>query len=234
MAKFRQIETKFWRDPFIEQCTPEERYFYIYLITNPATRQCGIYETTIRIMAFETGYNVETIEKLIQRFEDYGKIKYSRQTNEICIINFLKYNSTSSPKVIACINQEMEAVKDRVLIGYAYGINTISQEEEEEEKEKEEEKEEEREEKKVSARSKFIKPEFIEVKNYFKEKGHPNEAQKFWDYYESTGWTIGRQAKKMTSWRNAISGWCNRINEFTKNDSNAGFNKLNEIINSGS
>jgi len=57
-------------------------------MTNPATRQCGIYETTIRIMAFETGYNVETIEKLIQRFEDYGKIKEGGTMEEVWKVFF--------------------------------------------------------------------------------------------------------------------------------------------------
>lgn len=140
MAKYRNIQTKFWTDPFIVSLTPEQKFFYIYLLTNPLSKQCGIYELTIRQAAFDTGYNQETVEKLITIFEDHGKIKYSKSTSEICLINFLKHNATKSPKVQKCIENELKEVKDRVLIGYIYPMDRGAQEKEEEKEEKEEEK----------------------------------------------------------------------------------------------
>ena len=83
MANYRQIKTRFWHDPFIQDLTPEQKYCYLYLISNPATTQCGIYEITYKHMAFETGYNTETIGKLIDFFTAKNKIIYSADTNEI-------------------------------------------------------------------------------------------------------------------------------------------------------
>ncbi len=57
MAKYRQLYTEFWSDSFVLELTPEEKYFYLYLISNCKTTQCGIYEISKRIIETETGYN---------------------------------------------------------------------------------------------------------------------------------------------------------------------------------
>ncbi|TCJ04879.1 DnaD domain-containing protein [Cytobacillus praedii] len=152
MAKYRQVHVEFWQDGFVLDLTPEEKYFYIYLMTNSKTSQCGIYELPKRIIETETGYNRETVEKLLKRFIDYGKILYCDKSKEIMIINWIKYNGIRSPKVIACIKKELEAIKNKDFVKslaslcqqYGYPIDTLSIDYGEEE-EKEEEKEEERE-----------------------------------------------------------------------------------------
>ena len=63
MAVYRQIQVSFWQDTFVLDLTPEEKYFYLYLMTNSKTRQCGVYEVSRRVMELETGYNRETVEK---------------------------------------------------------------------------------------------------------------------------------------------------------------------------
>jgi hypothetical protein len=139
MAIFRKVHVSFWRDEFIEGLTPEQKYFYLYLLTNDRTTQCGIYEITIRQMCFDTGYNDETIKKLLEYFISKGRLMYSESTKEIALKNWTKYNDSNSPKVKACIDKELIKVKNRVLIEYLYSIDTHTQEEEEQEEEKEEE-----------------------------------------------------------------------------------------------
>lgn len=154
MAKYRQIHIEFWQDGFVLDLTPEEKYFYIYLMTNSKTSQCGIYELPKRIIETETGYNRETVEKLLKRFEEYEKIVYNELTREIMIINWIKYNWINSPKVISLINKELKSVKNHYFIKlflhkckeYGYRIDTLSidlgeEREEEQEREKEEEQE---------------------------------------------------------------------------------------------
>ena len=123
---YRQVYTTFWQDSFVISLTPEEKYFYLYLITNSKTTLCGIYELPIQVAVFETGYNRETIEKLIEKFENYRKIKYSRSTFEVCVVNFTKYNTNRSPKVQTAVDRAFSNVKDKSLIPYAYGIDTVS------------------------------------------------------------------------------------------------------------
>ena len=140
MAVYRQIHISFWQDPFILTLTPEEKYFYLYLMTNSKTSQCGVYEIPKQIMVFETGYNTETIDKLLQKFIGYNKIEYSEETKEILIKNWLKYNSFRSPKVMCCIKEELSKIKHQPFKRKTMDSLSIdSGEEKEKEKEEEEE-----------------------------------------------------------------------------------------------
>lgn len=133
MAIYRQVHTTFWQDDFVLDLTPEEKYFYLYLMTNSKTNQSGCYEISKRVMQFETGYNLETVEKLLERFIQYGKIEYNDTNKEVFLINWSKYNWTTSPKVLTCIVKEVKTIKtkdffdnlNRVLIGYGYGIDIV-------------------------------------------------------------------------------------------------------------
>jgi dipeptidyl aminopeptidase/acylaminoacyl peptidase len=133
MAAFRKISVTFWSDSFIGDLTPEQKYFYLYLMTNDKTTQCGIYETSIRKICFDTGYNSETVLKLLDFFQEKNKIRFSKETNEIALLNWVKFNDSNSPKVLSCVEKELKNVKNRVLIQYLYSMDTESQEEEEEE-----------------------------------------------------------------------------------------------------
>ena len=111
MAVYRHIHIEYWQDGFVLDLTPEEKYFYIYLMTNSKTSQCGIYELPKRIIETETGYNRETVDKLLNRFVEYKKIKYCKETGEIFLINWLKHNKISSPKVKKCVYTELKKIK---------------------------------------------------------------------------------------------------------------------------
>lgn len=54
-------------------------------------------------------------------------------------------------------------------------------------------------------RKNFVKPTVEEIAAYCKEKNYNINAQQFFNYYESNGWKIGRNAMK--SWRAAVQNW---------------------------
>lgn len=137
MALFRTVSLNFWTDSKItDDFTPEDRYFYLYLFTNPHTNLCGCYEISIKQIVNEIGYSRDTVENLLNRFEDYhGVIKYSSSTKEILLINWHKYNWTKSEKFRKPLKNEIDNIKSKqfkeyllnVFNGnalYGYGINT--------------------------------------------------------------------------------------------------------------
>jgi hypothetical protein len=139
MAIFRKIHTQFWSDTFVQSLSPERKYFYLYLLTNEKTKQCGIYEISTRQISYDTGYTVETVLNLLEYFISTGKILFSRETSEIAIKNWNRYNESRSPGVQKCINQEIRLVKNQQLVEWVQSGGTvgthITQEEEEPEEE---------------------------------------------------------------------------------------------------
>ena len=61
----RVVSTSFWEDPKVTTLfTPEDKYFMLYLLTNPHTTQLGIYQFVPKIAAFEMGYSTEAVTEI--------------------------------------------------------------------------------------------------------------------------------------------------------------------------
>ena len=118
----RIVDTSFWTDGKVDEFTPEDRYFMLYLLTNPFTKQLGIYEISIKQVAFQLGYSVDSVKILLERFENkYGIIVFSPNTNEVAILNFLRHSVVRGGKPVAdCIIQDMTRVKNRKLIDIVF------------------------------------------------------------------------------------------------------------------
>jgi len=142
MAIFRKLHTSFWSDSFVEELDKDQKLFYLYLLTNERTNQCGVYEITKKQISYDLGYSIDRVSILLDYFISKGRIRYNEQTKELAIAKWLKYNNSTSPKVQSCINKGFTLVKDTLLIDYVKSMHTLSQEEEEQEEEKEQEEEE--------------------------------------------------------------------------------------------
>lgn len=213
MAKFRQVQTKFWDDPKVtEEMTPEDKLFFLYLLTNKHTTQTGIYELIKKIAAFEIGYSPESIKSLFDRFINHHKlIAYNDETREVAIKNWGRYNLNRGGKPIEdCVRKELSQVKDYSLISFVspsienerikaiytsfekgfddtYHDTSTTRGQEEEEKE-EEEKEEKKEKKNLYFD--FVKltdSEFKKLVNELGEKITRDLMIRLNDYIGSTG-----------------------------------------------
>jgi hypothetical protein len=119
----RVVDVDFWNDEKVmDMFSPEDKLFMLYLLTNPHTTQLGIYAINPKHMAFEIGYSVEVINVLLDRFESkYGMIKYSTQTKEIAIKNFLRHSIIKGGKPVEdCLLKELAKVKDKSLLQFVY------------------------------------------------------------------------------------------------------------------
>ncbi|MFF2885093.1 hypothetical protein [Bacillus toyonensis] len=119
MAKYRHVQTSFWSDARVsEEMTPEDKYFYLYLMTNEHTNQIGVYQITRKQMAFELGYSIESAKSLLDRFiNHHNLVVYNEETRELCILNWGKYNLNKGGKPIEdCIKKELKSIKDLSLV----------------------------------------------------------------------------------------------------------------------
>lgn len=140
MAIYRNISMNFWTDSkVVDDFSPEDKYFMLYCLTNPYTNLCGCYEISVKQMIRDTGYNEETIYKLLDRLSQYGVVKYNKTNKEMFINNWFKYNWTKSEKLDKPLLEEIKKIKtqefkkklsdlynnrDTVSIPYIYTMDT--------------------------------------------------------------------------------------------------------------
>ncbi len=60
-------------------------------------------------------------------------------------------------------------------------------------------------------RKRFVKPTIDEVIIYCKEANKPINPEKFWNFYESKGWKVGKAPMK--NWKAAISTWSSNYSD---------------------
>lgn len=228
MAIYRNIHISFWEDSkVLDDMNIEDRYFMLYLLTNPHSNQIGCFEISKRQIINETGFDAKKVDELLEKFEkELNIIIYSVKTKELFIKNWHKYNWSNSPKVMACVKKEFLNIKSPILkeelekmFKEIYCINTVSkeyrysihrvgikeEEEEEEEKEKEQEKKEEEEIKDAVASPTPIF-DFSLILEYGRKKGaDENYCKKFYDYYEKKKWKSGKT--KITDWKVKFDEW---------------------------
>lgn len=131
MATKRIVSTSFWTDRKVDMFSPEDKYFMLYLLTNPHTTQLGIYEFSIKHAAFELGYSTETVVALLDRFENrYKIIMYSDEYGEIAIKNYLKHSIVKGGKpVLDCLKKELNQVKCMKMVKFIANANKNSENE---------------------------------------------------------------------------------------------------------
>ena len=117
------IERDYWNDEkVISEFSPEDKYFMIYLLTCPKGNSIGIFKLPVKIIAFEMGYSVDSIKSLIDRFDKkYSRIAYDYESQEIAILNSLKYTISKGGKPVEdMIARELNQVTNSKLIERVY------------------------------------------------------------------------------------------------------------------
>ena len=117
MGRISSINTGFWTSPqVVDNFTPEDRYVYLYCITNPRTNLCGCYEVSIKTIAFETGLERYEAADILDRLQRrHGVICYDADTRELFIVNWLRNQWNSSPKWAENAQRSIRRIKSRWL-----------------------------------------------------------------------------------------------------------------------
>ena len=123
----RIVDVSFWEDPqVIDHFSIEDRYFYLYLLTNPNTTQLGIYTLPIKTISDKTGFSREVVLTLLDRFQEKLQvIRYSKKTQEIAVLNSLRTSIVKGGVAVErLLKKEVAQVKDLTLIQATLTHNT--------------------------------------------------------------------------------------------------------------
>ena len=130
MATQRYISTSFWDDAWIRSLDPSEKFIYLYLMTNSLTNIAGVYEITVDRICFDTGYNQDTVNRVLERFHEAGKAFLWH--GYMIIPTWPKHQRWQQrSKIEAGIVLILKELPQKVLIylkkiGYAYPIDSLS------------------------------------------------------------------------------------------------------------
>ena len=115
MAIRRTIDTQIWYDSlFADKMTQNEKLLWFYCLSNTHNTLCGIAIIPLRVIAFESGFYVEDIEIMLDRFENiYNITKYNKENGELIVLNWDKYNWSKSLSVKQSIEKQIKDIKTK-------------------------------------------------------------------------------------------------------------------------
>lgn len=115
MEVFTKVERGYWQDEFILELTPEQKFFYLYLMSNSKVNTLGAYVFPLTMSTVELGYNKETVLKLLDHFAQVGKIIWDETTKEVFLLNWSKRNWNRKTATLRALKKDFDALKSPVL-----------------------------------------------------------------------------------------------------------------------
>ncbi|MDO8654926.1 MAG: hypothetical protein Q7R48_00630, partial [bacterium] len=98
----RGFQTELWTDSFIQGLSPEAKLLFIYLWTNKHCNQAGLYEITLKTIAFDTGLPLASLGiEILRQLEP--KVAWYPEQNIVWVKNFLKRQCKSQSFLIAAV-----------------------------------------------------------------------------------------------------------------------------------
>ena len=110
MAGYRQFHTQFWKDEWLIDLEPLERYLFSYLFTNDLSSISGIYKLPLRVIQNETGLDKDFIITSLAKFQSAKKLFY--QDGVVWIVNMRKYHKNASPRTMTKVNGDVGEIPD--------------------------------------------------------------------------------------------------------------------------
>lgn len=117
MSKMRYVNSNFWVDPWVvDTLNPLDRYLFIYLFTNPHVTLAGVYELSLRVMAFETGLEPNQLGTMLRDLQP--KVYY--QDGWVVLRNGIKNQNYKNEKIKANIVYVLGTVPNEILQHVVY------------------------------------------------------------------------------------------------------------------
>ena len=207
MAK-RMTDTDKWKKRFVRELSSEFKLLWLYILDD--CNHAGIWEVDLEVASIRIGetlkFDIPAEDMLPQPFLDkivifdngdkwfipefidfqYGELNPNSNVHKSVILLLQKYNLEGYMKGTQTLPYTVQD-KDIVIV------------------------------KEKAKAKRFVKPTLDEVANYIQERKSFKivDAEKFFDFYSSNGWRVGKNAMK--DWKAAVRTWeKNSITEQTK------------------
>ena len=179
------------------------------------------------LIAYEMRTTENVIESIINDFDlfvfdndFFGSLSVERRLNE-------RNNKSAKARESALLRWN-KIKEDANALRMDYDSNAIKERKGKEIKEKENKEEINMSHKATVINKNFIIPTVLEITEYCLSRGNDVSGQKFFDFYESKGWLVGKN--KMKDWKAAVRTWEKTNNTKSTNFTHVKYKIDNEIV----
>lgn len=190
MAK-RMTDTDKWKKRFVRELKPQHKLLWFYILDD--CNHAGIWEVDIEVASIRVGHQL-VYDMLPQAFLD--KIVIFDNGDKWFIPDFIEFQYgelNPNSNVHKSVIQLLERYN---LEGYLKGSQTLPNTVQDKDivivKDK-------------AKAKRFVKPTVVDIAEYCLERNNVVDAQKFYDYYSSNGWKVGKNPMK--DWKAAVRTW---------------------------
>ena len=186
-------DTDKWKKRFVRELSPQHKLLWFYILDD--CNHAGIWDVDLEVASIRVGFDL-THDNLPSSFGE--KVISFDNGDKWFIPEFIDFqygelnpNSNVHKSVIALLEKYN-------LEGYLKGSQGVQSTLNNKDKDKDIVK--------VKAKAKrFVKPTIEEVADYCNERNNDVDAEKFYDYYSSNGWKVGKNAMK--DWKASVRTW---------------------------
>lgn len=186
-------DTDKWKKRFLRELKPQHKLLWFYILDD--CNHAGIWDVDIEVASIRVGEEL-IYDMLPQAFLD--KIVIFDNGDKWFIPDFIDFqygelnpNSNVHKSVIALLEKYN-------LQGYVKGSQGVETTPQDKDKDKDIVK--------VKAKVKrFTKPTVVDIAEYCIERNNSVDAEKFYDYYSSNGWKVGKNPMK--DWKASVRTW---------------------------
>lgn len=192
MAK-RMTDTDKWKKRFVRELSPQHKLLWFYILDD--CNHAGIWEVDLEVASIRVGFDLSH-DNLPSSFGE--KVISFDNGDKWFIPDFIDFqygelnpNSNVHKSVITLLEKYN-------LEGYLKGSQGVQSTLNNKDKDKDI----------VKAKAKvkrFVKPTIEDIFNYCSERENNVDCRKFFDYYESNGWKVGKNPMK--DWKASIRTW---------------------------
>ena len=192
MAK-RMTDTDKWKKRFVRELSPQHKLLWFYILDD--CNHAGIWDVDLEVASIRVGFDLSH-DNLPSSFGE--KVISFDNGDKWFIPEFIDFqygelnpNSNVHKSVIALLDKYN-------LEGYLKGSQGVQSTLNNKDKDKDIVK--------VKAKVKrFVKPTIEDIFNYCSERANNVDCRKFFDYYESNGWKVGKNPMK--DWKASVRTW---------------------------
>ena len=113
MARYSKIYNSIWSDPEVEELSNEGKLLYVYLLTCPIGSSAGYFRLPVKQVAIDLDMTKATALELLT--QEQGLWKYDKETSQVFITNYLKYNKLGGSKQMSNLNLQIKGLANSIL-----------------------------------------------------------------------------------------------------------------------